>query len=319
MVKNTQFHKSSTLNAEEVDQFDKIADSWWDETGPFKPLHQMNLCRLKFIKEHLLRHFSLDPRNKSEDDSWEFEDGMKKSCNKKETLKGSASFNKKEMLKGSSSFSSSSHVASSSHALSSSRPSLSSSDLFRGSKDPLKNLKILDIGCGGGLLSEPFARLGTTVTGIDASPVAIETAQNHAKENDLNINYHCTTVENFESDKFDVILALEIIEHVDNPSLFIQNCARLLKPNGLLFLSTLNRTWKSYLGAIVGAEYLLRWLPVGTHDWSKFKEPSELAYLLREHGLQFSDLKGMSYHPLNQEWSLTPSLGINYIGCANFI
>jgi 2-polyprenyl-6-hydroxyphenyl methylase/3-demethylubiquinone-9 3-methyltransferase len=247
MVKKPNFHTSSTINFEEVDQFDKIANSWWDETGPFKPLHQMNPCRLKFIKEHLLHNFS----NKN----------------------------------------------------------ISS----------LKGLRVLDIGCGGGLLCEPLARLEAVVTGIDASPAAILTAQNHAKESDLTIDYHCTTIEEFPSDKFDAILALEIVEHIDNLSVFIENCAKLLKPEGLLFLSTLNQTWESYLGAIVGAEYLLRWLPVGTHDWNKFKEPSKLANLLRKFGLHFTNLKGMSYSPLEQEWSLTSSLKINYIACANFI
>ncbi len=291
MEKNKKSHAESTINPDEVNQFDKIANSWWDETGPFKPLHQMNPCRLRFVRDHLLKQFSLDPRNKSEDDMRAPSNTMEKSDDKKIAQK--------------------TPLSSSSY--------MSSSDLFRGSKNPLKNLKILDIGCGGGLLSEPLARLGALVTGIDASPIAITTAQNHAKENGLHIDYQCTTVEKFQSDQFDAILALEIIEHVEAPSLFIQNCARLLKPNGLLFFSTLNRTWKSYLGAIVGAEYLLKWVPVGTHDWNKFKEPSELAHLLRDNGLQFIDLKGMSYHPLSQEWSLIPSLEINYIGCANFI
>jgi 2-polyprenyl-6-hydroxyphenyl methylase/3-demethylubiquinone-9 3-methyltransferase len=185
-------------------------------------------------------------------------------------------------------------------------------------------LKILDVGCGGGILCEPLARLGATVTGIDASLQAIQVAQQHAQQMGLDISYHHATVESMPGENFDVICALEIIEHVDQPQEFIKACSRLLSPHGLFFISTLNKTIKSYLQGIIAAEYILRWVPKGTHDWQKFVPPSQLADWLREMGLSFMDLKGFHYNPLHflsthqPLWSLSQSLGVNYIGCAKF-
>ena len=142
---------------------------------------------------------------------------------------------------------------------------------------PLKKVKILDIGCGGGLLSEPMCRLGADVTGIDASIKNINVAKLHAKKNKLNINYLCATPENLKAKgKFDVILNMEIVEHVENINFFLSSCSKLLKKNGIMFVATINKTLKSYLFAIVGAEYILRWLPIGTHEWEKFIKPEEL-------------------------------------------
>ena len=237
MAKN----QGQTLNEDEVRQFDQISGGWWDEKGPFKPLHLLNPCHLKFIKDHLLKAFSVNS---------------------------------------------------------------------------LKGLRILDVGCGGGLLCEPLARLGATVTGIDASPKAITVAKEHAMKSGLDITYYNTTLEEFPENDFDAILALEIIEHVDNPKDFIGLFPEHLKKEGLLFLSTLNRTWQSYLGAIIGAEYLLNWVPKGTHDWNKFISPSELGAFLRAFDMHFTDLKGMDYKPLSGQWILGNSLKVNYIGCA---
>ena len=147
----------------------------------------------------------------------------------------------------------------------------------------LKGIKILDIGCGGGLLSEPMARLGAEVVGIDASSKNIDIAKLHAKKSNLKIKYFCASPENFKSDiKFDVILNMEIIEHVDDVDLFLKSCTKLLKKNGLMFIATLNKTLKSYLFAIIGAEYILRWLPIGTHEWEKFIKPEELINITKK-------------------------------------
>lgn len=247
MAKNNSSFSASTLNEKEVNQFNQIADLWWDEKGPFKPLHVLNPCRLKFIKDHICNAFS--------------------------------------------------------------RRSFDSL--------PLKGLRILDVGCGGGILCEPLARLGATVTGIDASPKAIMVAKSHAIKSGLEITYYCATIESFQESDFDVILALEIIEHVNKPDDFIKSCVKNLKKEGLFFISTINQTWRSYLEAIIGAEYILGWVPKGTHDWANFVSPAELAALLRECDMKFIDLKGFEYKPLKGKWILGESLSTNYIGCSN--
>ena len=147
-------------------------------------------------------------------------------------------------------------------------------------KLPLEGINVLDIGCGGGLLSEPMCRLGATVTGIDASAKNIEIAKIHAKKNNLNINYVCTSPEKIQKEKFDVILNMEIVEHVENVDLFLNSSSNLLKKDGLMFVATINKTLKSYLFAIIGAEYILRWLPIGTHEWEKFIKPDDLKNIL---------------------------------------
>jgi 2-polyprenyl-6-hydroxyphenyl methylase/3-demethylubiquinone-9 3-methyltransferase len=181
---------------------------------------------------------------------------------------------------------------------------------------PLEGLFILDIGCGGGLVAEPLARLGASVTGIDADPQAIEVATNHAALMGLPISYQCTTAETLAAagQTFDVVLALEIVEHVADVAGFLSTCTQLVAPHGAFILSTLNRTWKAYALAIVGAEYILNMVPKGTHDWHKFLTPAELASHLRPLGFSFVDLRGMSYNPLTGEWSLSSDLGVNYLG-----
>jgi 2-polyprenyl-6-hydroxyphenyl methylase/3-demethylubiquinone-9 3-methyltransferase len=180
----------------------------------------------------------------------------------------------------------------------------------------LDDLAILDIGCGGGLLSEPLARLGATVTGADASATNIEVAKLHAATSGLTIDYRATTAEAIADagETFDVVLAMEIIEHVSDVDLFLKECARMVRPGGLLLVATLNRTPKSFALAIIGAEYILRWLPVGTHDWSKFVKPSEVIAAVEADGLSVIDKTGVSFNPLLDRWSLAPKdLDVNYM------
>ena len=180
---------------------------------------------------------------------------------------------------------------------------------------PLERLKILDIGCGGGLLSEPMKRLGADVVGIDASSRNIQIAKLHAKKNKLDISYFCASPENFEtSNKFDVILNMEIIEHVDDVEFFLKSCSNLLKKNGVMFIATLNKTLKSYLFAIIGAEYIMRWLPIGTHDWEKFIKPSYLVNTLKKYNLTVNKIDGMKFNLIKDEWSISSDKSINYIG-----
>jgi len=180
---------------------------------------------------------------------------------------------------------------------------------------PLKNIKILDIGCGGGLLSEPMCRLGAKVTGIDASEKNVQVAKLHAKKNNLDIKYLSTSPENFKTDlKFDVILNMEIIEHVEDVDFFLESCSSLLRKNGIMFVATINKTLKSYLFAIIGAEYILQWLPIGTHEWDKFVNPDDLIKISKKHNLNLENLDGMKFNIFKDEWSLSSDKSINYIG-----
>ena len=235
--------KSSTINKKEIDKFSKIAEDWWNPEGKFKPLHQFNPERIKYIKDNTIKHFNLTNKDK-----------------------------------------------------------------------PFKNLNILDIGCGGGLLSEPMSRLGGNVTGIDASEKNIISAKIHAKQNNLNISYFCNSPENFKSNKkFDIVLNMEIVEHVEDVNFFIKKSSELLKKNGLMFVATLNRTLKSYIFAIIGAEYILRWLPIGTHEWDKFLTPEELTNFGQKNSLLVEKIDGMVFNPLSNRWSVSQDCAVNYI------
>ena len=180
---------------------------------------------------------------------------------------------------------------------------------------PLEKVKILDIGCGGGLLSEPMSRLGAEVMGIDASDKNIEIAKFHARKDNLNIKYLCASPEKLNTNtKFDVILNMEIIEHVKDVDFFLQSCSKLLRKNGIMFVATINKTLKSYFFAIIGAEYILRWLPIGTHEWDKFVEPNELIKILKKYDLKLDSLDGMKFNLLKDEWKVSKDKSVNYIG-----
>ena len=178
----------------------------------------------------------------------------------------------------------------------------------------LHGLNILDIGCGGGLISEPMARLGANVTGIDASEKNINVAKLHSNKSGLKINYLNASPENLtDYEKFDIILNLEVVEHVEDVSLYIRSCNKLLKKNGLMFTATLNRSFTSYVKAIIGAEYILRWLPIGTHDWNKFIKPEELERLLFKEKFQTLNITGLKFTPLLNKWKKSKDLSVNYI------
>jgi 2-polyprenyl-6-hydroxyphenyl methylase / 3-demethylubiquinone-9 3-methyltransferase len=183
------------------------------------------------------------------------------------------------------------------------------------SRRPFAGLRLLDIGCGGGLIAEPLARLGFTVTGIDADEAALEVARDHAVQQGLTIDYCAEAPETViaREKPFDAVLALEVVEHAADPVAFLETTAALIKPGGALIASTLNRTPKAYVMAILGAEYLLRWLPRGTHEFRKFRRPSELAQILRAAGLTIGELAGLGYDPLRGSWQLGKDLSVNYL------
>ena len=230
----------STANAREIHNFTSIATQWWNESGPMKPLHELNPTRMDI----LTRWLGGDVRGK----------------------------------------------------------------------------KILDAGCGGGIVCEPLARLGAQVTGLDAGTENIEAAHAHARAAGLDITYVSTTIEAYaqhHAGHFDAVLGLEIIEHVDDPALFVDSLVRLCKPKGTVILSTLNRTPKSYALGIVAAEYLLRWVPRGTHTWAKFKKPSELGAYLKSAGCTLTDITGLVYDPLRCTFRENPrDIDVNYFLCA---
>ena len=233
----------NSINKKEIEKFSKIAEEWWDPNGKFKPLHNFNPIRIRYIKENIIKDLKIRSSDKS-----------------------------------------------------------------------LKNIKLLDIGCGGGLLSEPMCRLGASVVGIDASKKNIDVAKFHAKKNELKIDYKVASPEMLKSKtRFDVILNMEIVEHVNDIDFFIKESSKLLKKNGIMFIATLNKTLKSYVFAIVGAEYILKWLPIGTHDWEKFVKPSELIDISKKNNLSLKKLDGMNFNILDNSWKVTSDTSVNYI------
>lgn len=237
---------TSTIDAHEVAKFEAMAAEWWDPVGKFKPLHEMNPCRLDYITRQIAAEFGRD-------------------------LAAPA---------------------------------------------PFAGLRLLDIGCGGGLLSEPMARLGADVMGADAAERNIPVAQIHAAQSGLEIDYRHTTAEALAEvgEQFDVVLNMEVVEHVADPLAYLTACQQLLRPGGLMICSTMNRNAKSFAMAIVGAEWIMRWLPKGTHDWRKFITPDELADLIRRAGLEPVDRKGMVFNPIAWRWSLSDrDLSVNYV------
>ncbi len=181
---------------------------------------------------------------------------------------------------------------------------------------PLEGMGIADIGCGGGLLCEPLARLGAQVTGVDPVADSIETARRHAEGQGLAIRYAVGTAEDLAGEVFDAVISMEVVEHVPDLGAFLKACATILKPGGLLLLSTINRTARSYALAIVGAEYILRWLPRGTHRWEKFVTPEELRRALAEAGLELVETRGCVFNPLGDGWQLSSDIAVNYFAAA---
>ncbi|MDC1258064.1 bifunctional 2-polyprenyl-6-hydroxyphenol methylase/3-demethylubiquinol 3-O-methyltransferase UbiG [Pelagibacteraceae bacterium] len=233
----------NSINKKEIEKFSKIAEEWWNPVGKFKPLHNFNPIRIKYIKENIIKDFKIKSSDK-----------------------------------------------------------------------PLKKINLLDIGCGGGLLSEPMCRLGANVVGIDASVKNIKIAKYHAKKNKLKINYKVASPEKLKTNmKFDVILNMEIVEHVENIDFFIKESAKLLRKNGIMFVATLNKTLKSYAFAIIGAEYILKWLPIGTHDWEKFVKPNDLLKISEKNGLSSKKLDGMKFNILDDSWEVSNDTSVNYI------
>ncbi len=233
---------SSTVLQSEIDNFTKDSAHWWDESGPFKPLHKLNPARIVYIKEQICAHYGRDSADST----------------------------------------------------------------------PLKKLSVLDVGCGGGLVCEPLSRLGANVSGIDADAQAIDVAQEHAKRGGLKIKYENKAAENLNK-KYDVVLALEIIEHVSDVAQFVEECARLVKPEGLVIFSTLNRTPKSFALGIVAAEHILRWVPKGTHNWRQFIKPAELSKHARKNGLETLDVRGLVYNPLLDDFKMSKrDIDVNY-------
>jgi 2-polyprenyl-6-hydroxyphenyl methylase/3-demethylubiquinone-9 3-methyltransferase len=235
----------SSIDPDEVARFSAMAEEWWDETGPMRPLHRLNPVRLGYIRDQLAAHFG--------------------------------------------------HETKSSKALS--------------------GLRILDIGCGAGLVAEPLARMGATVTGIDPSPEIIAAARLHAEGNELVIDYRATTAEALAAagETFDAVLILEVVEHVTDVAAFVATVGTLVRPGGIVVASTINRTLKSFALAIVGAEFLLRWLPRGTHSYDKLVTPAELAAAFVAAGLAPADETGVMYVPVADHWRLTSDTDVNYM------
>jgi 2-polyprenyl-6-hydroxyphenyl methylase / 3-demethylubiquinone-9 3-methyltransferase len=181
--------------------------------------------------------------------------------------------------------------------------------------DSMKGLRMLDIGCGGGILSEPLARLGADMVGVDPAENNIAAAKQHAEQSGLAIDYRCTTAEELADagELFDIVLAMEVVEHVADVPLFVEYCAAMVKPGGLMIVGTINRTLKSFALAIVGAEYILRWLPVGTHSWDKFVTPNELEIAMEQAGLRVIGERGVMYNPLADKWRLSSDSDVNYL------
>lgn len=235
--KGKKVEKPTTIDPKEIIHFAKDSKKWWNEDGPFKPLHRLNPVRTEYLERQIFRHFGGDAHE----------------------------------------------------------------------------INAIDIGCGGGLVSESLARMDIQVTGIDADANAIDVARDHAKTSDLDISYICGDAKDLD-EKYDVVVALEIIEHVVNIEAFIETCINRLKPDGLLIMSTINRTPKSYALGIIAAEHILRWVPRGTHTWSKFVKPSEISVHARKQNLTPYNVTGLIFNPIKNSFHLSETdLDVNYL------
>lgn len=246
-TEQTSTNTGHTIDPAEVEKFTKMAASWWDPQGDFRPLHKLNPTRIRFLTQQVAKHFDRDLNS----------------------------------------------------AL------------------PFAGLRILDVGCGGGLVCEPLARLGAEVTGVDATPANIPVAQIHAEQMGLDIDYRVATVADLveAGDRFDAVLALEIIEHVNDPATFVADVVGARADGGVVFMSTFNKTLRSFALGIVAAEYVLQWLPKGTHDWRRFVPPSEMFKMVEDNGLRPERIKGFMFNPLLDKWMLTDDTGVSYIAC----
>jgi 2-polyprenyl-6-hydroxyphenyl methylase/3-demethylubiquinone-9 3-methyltransferase len=244
----TALRSDPTLDQSELERFRAIASQWWDPRGKFRPLHELTVPRLEFIRDETARHFGRDPL----------------------------------------------------------------------SLRPFEGLRAVDIGCGGGLMSEPLARLGASVVGVEPVEESAAAARLHAQSQGLAIDYRTARVEDLAAagEEFDIALSMEVIEHVPDAALFLKTCARLVKPGGIMLLSTLNRTLKAYVLAIAAAEYVFGWLPRGTHQWERFVTPDELQAELHAAGLEMTSVRGLTYGPLSGEWSLSRDTDVNYLAAA---
>jgi len=236
---------ATSIDPREIDQFSRIAETWWNPRGPMATLHKFNPVRLGFVRERAAAHFQRDVKQ----------------------------------------------------------------------LDALSGLRMLDIGCGGGLLSEPLARMGASVVGADPAERNIAVARAHAEQTGVAVDYRCTTAEDLAAagETFDIVLAMEVVEHVVDMPAFVKTCAGMVRPGGLMFAATLTRTLKSFALAIVGAEYVLRWLPRGTHQWDKFVTPRELEDALLDAGLTPERPTGVIYHPLADRWQISNDTDVNYM------
>jgi len=238
--------QASSVDPAEVAYYERLADLWWDDQGPFWPLHRLNDFRIRYIRDILVRLTGRDA----------------------------------------------------------------------GAARPLAGLNTLDIGCGGGILSESMDRLGARVHGIDVTEKNIHVARRHVAQTGLSVTYEHVSAETLSADapeSYDVVLDMEVVEHVADLPVFLAACCGLLKPGGVMLVATINRTWLSWLFAIVGAEYILRWLSKGTHQWRRFRRPDEIEQLIAEHGLQVVDRTGVRVNPLTRSFSYTGSLAVNYM------
>ena len=243
--RHDSYGRPERVDNADVARYDRLGEAWWDPKGAMAPLHRLNPTRIRYIRDHLVRHFAVPD----------------------------------------------------------------------GAALPLDGLRVLDIGCGGGLLSEPLARLGAQVTGIDPAPNNVAIARRHAEDGGTAVDYRTATAEDLAAtgERFDAVLALEVVEHVPDPDAFVATACGLARPGGLFILSTLNRTAKSFALAIVGAEYVLGWLPRGTHRWSQFRTPEEIAGPVRAAGLKVLDRTGMVFDPLRNRWTLSRDTDVNYL------
>lgn len=236
---------ASSVDPREVEYYTKFAALWWDEKGPFWPLHRLNRVRTPFIRDEICRHFAIDA----------------------------------------------------------------------GRQNPLAGIRVLDIGCGGGILAESMAALGAEVTGIDVVERNIAVAQWHAQQSGRTVHYLLKTAESMAAERqaYDVVLNMEVVEHVADLEGFMQACCQLVRPGGMMFIATINRTLLALLVAIIGAEHILRWMPKGTHRWDWFRKPAEIRQLLQRHGLTVQRMTGVAVNPISKTLFLTPLTGVNYM------